>query len=201
MGHNQKRNDQNTISQSNTQSTTPPSRSGFGISASMGATIPILQDGFGLGPNGGIRLETPFSFKLIGMECKVGTEFYGSIMLPKDSTYSSIQNPLNSAENLTIAVKNDKMYSLMNIIGNISMSPSFIPSLEIRPGLGVTLTKIGEDTKTTLSIPFNLIYYFPMDLAGFKFGINLLSQITLGHPTKDGTTSLINAGLVIKTPL
>ena len=89
----------------------------------------------------------------------------------------------------------------MNIVGNISMSPSFIPSLEIRPGLGLTFTKIGTEQKTALSIPLNLIYFFPMDLAGFKFGMNLMSQVTFGHPLKDGLTSLINAGLVIKTPI
>ena len=82
------------------------------------------------------------------------------------------------------------------------MSPSFIPSLEIRPGLGLTLTKIGDDTKTALSTLLDLIYYFPMDLAGFKFGMNLMSQITFGHPIiTGGTTSLLNAGLVIKTPI
>ena len=217
-------------------------KSGFGVSIAMGATIPILQTGFGLGPNGGIRLETPASFHLAGMDCKVGAEFYGAMMLPKDSTTYTIPSdaaddvagrtpdgdaldienwtqyqtnltnlvvdPLAGLEYIdpktlldTITVKNDKLYSLMNIVGNISISPSFIPALEIRPGLGLTLTKIGEDSKPALSIPFDIIYYFPMDLAGFKFGLNLLSQITLGHPTKAGTTSLINAGLVIKTPL
>ena len=89
----------------------------------------------------------------------------------------------------------------MNIVGNISMSPSFISSLEIRSGLGLTITKIGIKQKTSLSIPLDLIYYFPMDLAGFKFGMNLMSQVTFGHPKEDGMTSLINIGLVIKTPL
>ena len=81
------------------------------------------------------------------------------------------------------------------------MSPSFMPSLEIRSGLGLTITKIGAQQKTALSIPLNLIYFFPMDLAGFKFGMNLMSQITFGHPLKESTTSFINAGLVIKTPI
>ena len=81
------------------------------------------------------------------------------------------------------------------------MSPSSIPSLEIRPGLGFTLTKIGTEKKTALSIPLDLIYYFPMDLSGFKFGINLMSQVTFGHPLRESTTSLINAGLVIKIPI
>ena len=73
--------------------------------------------------------------------------------------------------------------------------------MEIRPGLGLTIAYIGKKQKLALSIPLDLIYYLPIDLSGFKIGLNLLSQITIGHPTLNKTTSVINAGLVIKTPL
>ena len=152
---------------------------GFGMSANLGGTIPILQDGFSMGYNVCIRLETPISFALAGREIKVGTEIYSSNMLPDNG------GPWN--------------YSLTNIVCNLSIFP--ISSINIRTGLGYTLASIGTTKKNSLSIPVDIIYYFPKDLSGFKFGINLMSQVTFGHPIKEGMTSLINIGLVIKTPL
>ena len=160
-----------------------PRKSGFGISTFLGSTIPIFQEDFSVGPNIGIHLETPFLFNLVGTKTKVGTEFYYSIMFP-----STINN-------------NKNWYSLYNFIVNLSISPSLTSSMEIRSGLGLTLAKIGEQQKTALSIPFDLIYYLPMDLSGFKIGINLLSQVTMGHPVLNKTASHINIGLVIKTPI
>ena len=151
------------------------SSNGFGISAIVGGTIPILQDGFGVGPNIGIHLDTPASFTMAGMETKVGADLYTSIM------------------------SGDTWYFLHNIVGNISISP--ISSMEIRSGLGFTLATIGQTNQGSLSIPLDVIYYFPMDLSGFKIGLNLLSQLTFGHPGSQSTTSIINAGLIIKTPL
>ena len=171
-------------------------KNGSGVSVIIGGTIPILQEGYGVGPNGGIHLDTPASFNLAGMEARVGMDFYYSIMFPKDSI--TIIDPISLDQG---TIENKQWYSLMNIVANISMSPSFIPSLEIRPGLGLSLIKIGTEQKTALSIPLNLNYFFPMDLAGFKFGMNLMSQVTFGHPLKESTTSFINAGLVIKTPI
>ena len=89
----------------------------------------------------------------------------------------------------------------MNIVGNISMSPSFISSLEIRSGLGLTIAYIGKKQKLDLSIPVDLTYYLPIDLSGYKIGLSLLNQVTIGHPIKKGTTSFMNVGLVVKTPL
>ena len=176
--------------------TATSNRSRFGVSAIFGGTIPILQEGFGVGPNSGIHLNTPASFNLAGMEARVGMDLYYSIMFPKDSI--TIIDPISLVLD---TIESKQWYSLMNIVGNISLSPSFIPSLDIRPGLGLSMSNIGEDQKTALSIPLDLIYYFPMDLAGFKIGLNLLTQVTFGHPLREGTTSFINAGLVIKTPI
>ena len=157
----------------------PPSRSGFGIYALVGATIPLFQKDYGIGSNVGIRLETPLSFTLSGMEAKVGTEIYFSSM--------------NSTDNYD--------YNLTNIVGNISIAPAFNSSIEIGSGLGLTFASIWGDKKLTLSIPIYLSYYLPVDLSGYKIGLNLLTQLTMGHPTLDQTTSLLNASLVIKTPI
>ena len=151
------------------------SSKGLGVSAILGGTIPIKQRGFGLGPNVGIRLESPASFNLVGLEANVGIDFYTSMML------------------------GNKRFFLHNIIGNISISP--ISSMEIRSGLGFTMAYIGKKQKLDLSIPVDLTYYLPIDLSGYKIGLSLLNQVTIGHPIKKGTTSFMNVSLVVKTPL
>jgi hypothetical protein len=177
------------ISEPNVKNETSSRKLDYRVSAIMGATIPIMQEDFSIGPNIGLRLDIPVSFTLAGREVKVGTDIYFSMMLPKDGI---------------------EWYFLNNIVGNVSISPfnqmknQHLSSVEIISGLGLTLASIGNTKKTTLSIPIDLIYYIPMDLAGFEIGINLLGQLTFGHPEKEGifdTTSLINIGLVIKTPL
>ena len=182
------------IPKSNRKTANSSNRSGFGISALMGLTLPIMQEGFSVGPNLGIRLHTPVSFNLADMEMKVGTDIYFSMMSPKD-------------HHIYYPGQGKRWYTLINILGNVSISPfdqmnnQYLSSIEIISGLGFTVASIGTDQKIALSIPIDLIYYLPIDLSGFKIGLNLLSQITIGHPTSNKTTSVINAGLVIKTPL
>ncbi len=177
------------VSKPKEKNETPSIISGYRVSAIMGGTIPIMQEDFSIGPNVGLRLDTPVSFTLRKMEVKVGTDIYSSMMWPKDGT---------------------EWYFLTNIVGNVSIFPFYrmenkhLSSMEIISGLGLTLASIGNAKKIALSIPIELIYYIPMDLAGFNIGLNLLSQLTFGHPQNEnifGTTSLINIGFIIKTPL
>ena len=159
--------------------------SGFGITAIMGLTLPILQPPLGIGPNFGLRLDTPISFTLVGKEVKVGTDFYSSIMSSDNSPW----------------------YTTTNIVGNISISPFYqmnnkhLSAMEIISGLGLTSASISKNQTTTISIHADINYYLPMDLSGFKIGFNLHNQLTLGHPKQNSTTSIINANLLIKTPL
>ena len=156
--------------------------SGFGITAIMGLTLPVLQPPLGIGPNFGLRLDTPISFTLVGKEVKVGTDFYSSIMSSDNSPW----------------------YTTTNIVGNISISP--LSSIKIRTGLGLSPLSIGDYSTIALSIPVDVNYYLPMNVSGFKFALNLHAQRTLGYPSKEGVelgdaTDFLYLGLLINTPL
>ena len=156
---------------------------GFGISTIIGATIPVTMIGFSPGSNMGIRIDTPISFNLAGMEANVGTDIYFSSMTASEG-----------GDNLKVT----------NIIGNVSLFP--LSSIEIRTGLGITPTSIGDYSATGLSIPVDINYYLPMNLSGFKFALNLHAQRTFGYPSLEGTetgsaTDFLYIGLLINTPL
>jgi len=162
-----------------------PSRGalGFGVSTIIGATIPVTMAGFSTGANMGIRIDTPISFNLAGMEANVGTDIYFSSMTAN-----------KGSDNLKVT----------NIIGNVSLFP--FSSIEIRTGLGLAPTTIGDYSATGLSIPVDINYYLPMNLSGFKFALNLHAQRTLGYPQvpgagSDGSTDFLYFGLLINTPL
>ena len=153
---------------------------GFGISTIIGATIPVTMDGFSTGSNMGIRIDTPISFNLAGMEANVGTDIYFSSMTASEG-----------GDNLKVT----------NIIGNVSLFP--LSSIEIRTGLGLTPTSIGDYSATGLSIPVDINYYLPMNLSGFKFALNLHAQRTMAYPSTEpgGATDFLYLGLLINTPL
>ena len=162
-----------------------PSRGalGFGISTIIGATIPVTMAGFSTGSNMGIRIDTPISFNLAGMEANVGTDIYFSSMT---------------------ATEGSNNLKLTNIIGNVSLFP--FSSIEIRTGLGFTPASIGEFSVSALSIPVDINYYLPLSCSGFKFALNLHAQRTLGYPSKEGielgdATDFLYLGLLINTPL
>ena len=162
-----------------------PSRGalGFGISTIIGATIPVTMAGFSTGSNFGIRIDTPISFNLAGMEANVGTDIYFSSMT---------------------ATEGSNNLKLTNIIGNVSLFP--LSSIEIRTGLGLTPTSIGDYSATGLSIPVDINYYLPLNLSGFKFALNLHAQRTLGYPQGPGAETgdsidFLYFGLLINTPL
>ncbi len=158
--------------ESQTKRSTPPTTTfrptrgamGFGVSTIIGATIPIKMKGFSTGYNLGIRIDTPISFNLAGMEANLGTDLYFFSMSASEG-----------GDNL----------KLTNIIGNVSLFP--ISSIEIRTGLGFTPTSIGDySVVSALSIPVDVNYYLPMNFSGFKFALNLHAQRTLGYPSKEG---------------
>ena len=153
---------------------------GFGVSTIIGATIPITMVGFSTGSNFGIRIDTPFSFNLAGMEANVGTDIYFSSMTAREGS-----------DNL----------KLTNIIGNVSIFP--LPAIEIRMGLGLTPISRGDISATGLSIPVDINYYLPMNLSGFKFALNLHVQRTMAYPSVEpgGATDFLYLGLLINTPL
>ena len=158
-----------------------PSRGalGFGVSTIIGATIPVTMAGFSTGSNMGIRIDTPISFNLAGMEANVGTDIYFSSMTASDGS-----------DNL----------KLTNIIGNVSIFP--FSSIEIRTGLGFTPTSIGDYSVKALSIPVDINYYLPLNLSGFKFALNLHAQRTMAYPAESGgATDFLYLGLLINTPL
>ena len=187
-------NNKKTTSQSKQKPANDSSGSKYRISAIIGATIPINST-FGLGPNLGLRLDTPFSFTLAGMTAKVGIEVDLASMSPTSNSSGGSLDFINAG------------YFLTNFVGNVSISPfdrmnnQHFSSLEIIFGLGITSASISQNQTTALSIPMALIYYLPIDLSGYKIGLNLHTQITLGHATMDNTTSLINVGVLIKTPI
>ena len=183
----------NVLPSGKTHNTTNTSRKlGFGFSTIMGTTIPngkVTKVDFNEGPNIGLRLDTPYLFNLARMEAKFGVEIYISSM------------------DASSANENNFDYYLTNLVGNISIFPfnhmnnQHLSSIEIKGGIGITYAAIGSDNKTSLSIPTDIIYYLPIDLSGFHIGINLHSQYTMGYPGRNGNTSYMNAGLIIKTPL
>ena len=156
--------------ESQTKRSTPPTTTfrptrgalGFGVSTIIGATISVTMQGLSPGYNFCIRIDTPISFNLAGMEANVGTEI----------NFSSMAGFLDG----------DKL-KLTNIIGNFSLFP--FSSIEIRTGLGFTPEYI-EDyiILSALSIPVDINYYLPMNFSGFKFALNLHAQRTLGYPFK-----------------
>lgn len=159
-----------------------PSRGalGFGVSTIIGATIPVTMAGFSTGSNMGIRIDTPISFNLAGMEANVGTDIYFSSMTAN-----------KGSDNLKVT----------NIIGSVSLFP--FSSVEIRTGLGLAPTTIGDYSATGLSIPVDINYYLPMNLSGFKFALNLHAQRTMAYPSVEsgGATDFLYFGLLINTPL
>ena len=154
---------------------------GFGISTIIGATIPITMTGFSTGSNMGIRIDTPISFNLAGMEANVGT----------DINFSSMP-----------AIEGGDKLKLTNIIGYFSLFP--FSSIEIRTGLGFTPKLIdGYLNYTALSIPVDINYYLPMNFSGFKFALNLHAQRTLGYPYKEwvkgvNSTDFLYLGFLIQ---
>ena len=128
----------------------------------------------------GIRIDTPISFNLAGMEANVGTDIYFSSMTAN-----------KGSDNLKVT----------NIIGSVSLFP--FSSIEIRTGLGLTPTTIGDYSDTGLSIPVDINYYLPMNLSGFKFALNLHAQRTMAYPSVEsgGATDFLYFGLLINTPL
>ena len=118
---------------------------GFGVSTILGATMPVTMEGFSTGSNFGIRIDTPVSFNLAGMEAVVGTDIYFS-------SFSGIDTD---------------GFKITNFVGNISLFP--IPIIEFRTGLGLTPVSIGDYSDTGLSIPVDINYYLPFNFSGFKF--------------------------------
>ena len=166
----------------------PIGKFGFGVSTMFGATIPMgtnLKSNFSSGSNFGIHLDTPLSFNVGSMEAKVGTEVYFSSM---------------SAVNA-----GDSPYKLTNLAGTISLFP--LKSIEVKAGLGVSPSSIGDYSKVLFSIPVDINYYLPFSVKGFGMALNLHAQETLGIPTDIGTedtkatSEFINVGFFITTPL
>ena len=154
---------------------------GFGVSTIIGATIPVTMTGFSTGSNMGIRIDTPISFNLAGMEANVGTDIYFSSMTASEGS-----------DNLKVT----------NIIGNVSLFP--LSSIEIRTGLGLAPTSIGDYSATGLSIPVDINYYLPLNFSGFNFALNLHAQRTMAYPSKSesgGATDFLYFGLLINTPI
>ena len=166
----------------------PIGKFGFGVSTMFGATIPMgtnLKSNFSSGSNFGIHLDTPLSFNVGSMEGKVGTEVYFSSM---------------SAVNA-----GDSPYKLTNLAGTISLFP--LKSIEVKAGLGVSPSSIGDYSKVLFSIPVDINYHLPFSVKGFGMALNLHAQETLGIPTDIGTedskatSEFINVGFFITTPL
>ncbi len=164
---------------------------GFGVSTMFGASIPMgtnLKSNFSSGSNFGIHLDTPLSFNVGSMEGKVGTEVYFSSM----SAVKAGGSP----------------YKITNLATTISLFP--LKSIEVKAGLGVSPSSIGDYSKVLFSIPVDINYYLPFSVKGFGMALNLHAQETLGIPTDDGTedagggkatSEFINVGFFITTPL
>ena len=178
----------NKLSQSRNNNMPKQGKFGFGLSTIMGATIPVgqnLTSRFTTGSNFGLSLKTPISFDISGFEAKVGTDLYFSSMGP--------------------ASESGNEYKLTNLVGTIGILP--IESFELKAGLGLSPSSIGDYGKMLVSLPLDINYYLPFNVSGFQFALNLHGQYTLGVPddigTEDtkGTSEFINVGLFIKTPL
>ena len=154
---------------------------GFGVSTIIGATISVTKQGLSPGYNFCIRIDTPISFNLAGMEANVGT----------DINFSSMP-----------AFEGGDKLKLTNIIGYFSLFP--FSSIDIRTGLGFTPEFIGNYiTLSALSIPVDINYYLPMNFSGFKFALNLHAQRTLGYPYKEwvkgvNSTDFLYLGFLIQ---
>ena len=166
----------------------PVGKFGFGVSTMFGVTIPMgtnLKSNFSSGSNFGIHLDTPLSFNVGSMEGKVGAEVYLSSM----SSANTGGSP----------------YNLTNLAGTISLFP--LKSIEVKAGLGVSPSSIGDYSKVLFSIPVDINYYLPFSVKGFGMALNLHAQETLGIPTDIGTedskatSEFINVGIFITTPL
>jgi len=166
----------------------PVGKYGFGVSTMFGVSIPMgtnLKSNFSSGSNFGIHLDTPLSFNVGSMEGKVGTEIYFSSM----SAINAGGSP----------------YKLTNLSGTISLFP--FKSIEVKAGLGVSPSSIGDYSKVLFSIPVDINYYLPFSVKGFGMALNLHAQETLGIPTDVGTedtkatSEFINVGFFITTPL
>ena len=166
----------------------PVGKFGFGVSTMFGASIPMgtnLKTNFSSGSNFGIHLDTPLSFNVGSMEGKVGTEVYFSSM-------SAVQ-------------AGGSPYKLTNLAGTISLFP--LKSIEVKAGLGVSPSSIGDYSKVLFSIPIDINYHLPFSVKGFGMALNLHAQETLGIPTDIGTedskatSEFINVGFFITTPL
>ena len=174
---------------SQTKRSTPPTTTfrptrgalGFGVSTIIGATISATKRGLSPGYNFCIRIDTPISFNLAGMEANVGT----------DINFSSMP-----------AIEGGDKLKLTNIIGYFSLFP--FSSIDIRTGLGFTPEFIGNYfTLSALSIPVDINYYLPMNFSGFKFALNLHAQRTLGYPYKEwvkgvNSTDFLYLGFLIQ---
>jgi len=132
----------------------------------------------------GIRIDTPISFNLAGMEANVGTDIYFSSMTASEGSDN---------------------FKLTNIIGNVSLFP--LPAIEIRTGLALSPGSIGDHPMGlfTIGIPLDVNYYLPLNLSGFKFAFNMHAQRSLGYPSvaggEGGATDFLYFGLLINTPL
>ena len=166
----------------------PIGKYGFGVSTMFGATIPMgtnLKSNFSSGSNFGIHLDTPLSFNVGSMEAKVGTEVYFSSMSAANTSGSP--------------------YNLTNLAGTLSLFP--LKSIEVKAGLGVSPSSIGDYSKVLFSIPVDINYHLPFSVKGFGMALNLHAQETLGIPTDTGTedskatSEFINVGFFITTPL
>ena len=166
----------------------PVGKFGFGVSTMFGASIPMgtnLKSNFSSGSNFGIHLDTPLSFNVGSMEGKVGTEVYFSSM--------------------SAAYSGGSPYKLTNLAGTISLFP--LKSIEVKAGLGVSPSSIGDYSKILFSIPVDINYYLPFSVKGFGMALNLHAQETLGIPNDEGTedtkatSEFINVGLFVTTPL
>ena len=166
----------------------PVGKFGFGVSTMFGVTIPMgtnLKSNFSSGSNFGIHLDTPLSFNVGSMEGKVGAEVYLSSM----SSANTGGSP----------------YNLTNLAGTISLFP--LKSIEVKAGLGVSPSSIGDYSKILFSIPIDINYHLPFSVKGFGMALNLHAQETLGIPTDIGTedtkatSEFINVGFFITTPL
>jgi len=163
---------------------------GFKVSTILGTSIPMgqnLKGNFSSGSNLGIYLQSPYSFKIGNMNGIVGTDIY----------LSSMPSILNSGS----------PYNLTNITGTISLFFLKNKTLEIKSGLGISPSNIGDYSSMLPSIPVDLNYYF-LKLKGFHIALNLHAQLTLGYPNNgtieggsEATSEFINAGLVIRTPI